>query len=139
MSWRWVAVVLTAFLLANCDGGGLPEKDLSRAVPSRYTLTYRQRQGQVLFSKYCSVCHGDEGRGDGFNAYNLEPHPRDLTDRAYMGLYSRQRLAEVITQGGRGINKSTAMPAWGNTLSPYQVEDLVDYLVLLNLSAGKIE
>ncbi len=139
MSSRWVAIVLTAFLLANCDGERVPKKDLARAVPSRYTLTYSQRQGQVLFSKYCSVCHGDEGRGDGFNAYNLEPHPRDLTDPAYMGLYSRQRLAEVITQGGRGINKSTAMPAWGNTLSPYQVKDLVDYLLLLNLSAGQIE
>jgi len=33
-------------------------------------LTYEQQQGKILYTKYCSVCHGEQGKGDGFNAYN---------------------------------------------------------------------
>ena len=33
-----------------------------------------------------------------------------------------------MTQGGRGMNKSILMPAYGNTLSGEQIVDLVAYL-----------
>jgi mono/diheme cytochrome c family protein len=44
---------------------------------------YNVREGGVLFRHYCAVCHGGEGHGDGFNAYNLDPKPRDLADPAF--------------------------------------------------------
>ncbi len=83
-------------------------------IPS---LSYDQRQGKHLYAKYCAVCHGTEGKGDGFNAFNLDPKPRDFTDARYMNALSDGRLLETISQGGRGVNKSVLMPSWGGRLS----------------------
>jgi mono/diheme cytochrome c family protein len=90
--------------------------------------TYVERSGRQLFSQYCAVCHGIEGRGDGFNAYNLEPRPTDLADSTYMNVISDQALREVITQGGRGSNKSVLMPAYGQTLTSQEIEWLVAFI-----------
>lgn len=91
-------------------------------------LTYGQRKGKLVFEKYCAVCHGSEGKGDGFNAYNLDPRPRDLTDSTYMAALADARLAETIREGGRRFNKSILMPAWGNTLTADQIDDIIAYV-----------
>ncbi len=111
--------------------------DSTSAQPAKATavsLTYEQRQGEVLYSKFCAVCHGTEGKGDGFNAFNLDPHPRDLSDKQYMSAFSRERLYQTIQLGGRGINKSPSMPSWGGRLSKQEIGYLVDYVQSL---AGK--
>jgi len=111
---------------------------VTAAVPDTLMrLTYAERRGMRLFSHYCVVCHGDQGAGDGFNAYNLDPPPRDLTDAAYQDAISDETLKEVVAQGGRGMNKSILMPAYGQTLSREQIEDLVAYLRTLAPSAGR--
>jgi mono/diheme cytochrome c family protein len=93
-----------------------------------FLLSYAQRRGMRVFRHYCVVCHGEEGKGDGFNAYNLDPKPRDLADAKYQDAISDEALTEVVTQGGRGMNKSVLMPAYGKTLSRDQITDLVAYL-----------
>ncbi|MBI2000861.1 MAG: c-type cytochrome [candidate division NC10 bacterium] len=85
-------------------------------------------QGEALYRQYCAVCHGATGEGDGPNAPFLEDdRPRDLTDAKYMGRLTDRDLAEVIRGGGGGVGRSRFMPAWGNTLSPQQVGDVVAY------------
>lgn len=101
----------------------------SVAEKTMVKLTYAQRQGKGLFLHYCSVCHGEGGAGDGFNAFNLAPvRPRDLADQTYMTVISDLRIQEVIREGGRGTRKSVLMPAWGNTLNEAQVQDLVAFI-----------
>src|SRR5438105_7900232 len=39
--------------------------------------------GQRVFARYCAVCHGPDGRGNGPAAPSLIPRPRDFT----LGLY----------------------------------------------------
>lgn len=80
-------------------------------------LTYEQRQGKHVYAKYCTVCHGVEGKGDGFNAFNLDPKPRDFTDSRTMNAMTDARLLETITEGGRGVNRSVLMPSWGGRLT----------------------
>ncbi|MFQ6607339.1 MAG: c-type cytochrome [Fidelibacterota bacterium] len=126
MSSFLILVLLVSW--PGCSYNKIPEKNLSESFVISSKLTYEQQQGAYLYNKYCAVCHGVSGRGDGFNSYNLTPRPRDLSDRDYMKAFSSERLAEVIVQGGRGINKSVIMPAWGNTLKRYQVDYLVDYI-----------
>ncbi len=94
-------------------------------------LTYEQRQGKYLYREYCMVCHGEEGKGDGFNAFNLDPRPRDFTDSTYMNaLGDRQALATVIG-GGRSVNKSPLMPAYGWTLKKDEIRYVVAYVKTL--------
>jgi mono/diheme cytochrome c family protein len=121
--------ILTAFLalllLSQCSSRRGGPQDASHAKDSVTTtdsaaakppvsrvalLTYEERQGKVLFMKYCSVCHGVEGKGDGFNAFNLDPRPRDLSDKQYMSAFAEERLYQTIDLGGRGMNKSPSMP-----------------------------
>ena len=90
--------------------------------------TYEQRQGRHLYAKYCAVCHGTEGKGDGFNAFNLDPRPRDFTDVRFMDAMSDARLMETIIQGGRGVNRSVLMPSWGGRLSTSEVTYVTAYI-----------
>ena len=78
--------------------------------------------------KYCAVCHGEEGKGDGFNAFNLETKPRDFTDARYMNALSDARLLETVSQGGKGVNKSVLMPSWGGRLSKSEQEYIIAYI-----------
>jgi mono/diheme cytochrome c family protein len=120
-TWLTVCILLTACSDKNEKTG--VAQDSVRVVQDSppdekpQLLTYEQRQGKHLYAKYCAVCHGTEGKGDGFNAYNLDPKPRDFTDSQYMDPLSDPRLLETISQGGRGVNKSVLMPSWGGRLS----------------------
>ncbi len=90
--------------------------------------------GRALYTFYCTVCHGMEGKGDGQIAKLLDPKPRNHTDgkgtRPGDGMNDRtdQQLFNAITKGGQGINKSVNMPAWGHIISESSRWDLVAYL-----------
>ncbi len=86
---------------------------------------YEVRLGNVLFQHYCAVCHGALGAGDGFNAYNLSPHPRDLTDPEFQNSLDDRRLADIIRYGGTLRGGSRNMPAWGETLNDHQIRKIV--------------
>jgi mono/diheme cytochrome c family protein len=107
------------------ESGGSPLANLNM---STLKLSYRESRGGRLFDSSCAVCHGPKGEGDGFNAFNLDPRPRDLTDAAYMQAISDQAIREVITQGGRGMNKSILMPAYGQSFTKREIDDLVAFV-----------
>ncbi len=95
---------------------------------SKLILTYRQQKGKRLYDHYCAVCHGTEGAGDGFNAYNLNPRPHDMTKEDYLEGVTDDYLVEAINQGGRGVMRSVLMPSYERTLSRAQIVAIVAYL-----------
>lgn len=134
---RGFSIVLFSILalsLPGCAGEGREEGAEREVVVGAAGemplagLTYQQQQGQRLFAHYCAICHGKSGAGDGFNAWNLDPRPRNLNDPAYQHAVSDVWLAEVITQGGRGVNKSNLMPAWKSTLNKDRIAALVAFI-----------
>lgn len=98
----------------------------------RYTLSYAERSGRRLFRKYCSVCHGKKGEGDGFNSWNLQPRPADLTNSEYFNALSDKRIAEAVREGGAGVQKSSGMPSWGETFSDREIRNIVAYVRVLS-------
>jgi len=87
------------------------------------------QRGEPLFRRYCAVCHGPGGAGNGPNAPFLEEdQPRDLTNSRYVGGLTDEHLYRVTAEGGQAIQGSRFMPPWGRTLSPAQIWDLVAYI-----------
>lgn len=109
-----------------------PEGETAAAPESHGpAISYTLRQGRDLFLHYCATCHGVEGRGDGFNAYSLDPKPRDLTDPDFHGERTDEDLAAIIRTGGGAVGLSTAMPPWGRTLNDRQIAQLVAFVRML--------
>jgi mono/diheme cytochrome c family protein len=95
-------------------------------------------EGKKTFNKYCSPCHGEGGAGDGYNAKNLDPHARDLTDaqEPYMAKLSNQEIYEVIDKGGRGVDLAPTMPTFGKVFSEEEIWNLVAYIRTLHPYKG---
>lgn len=110
---------------------------VSRPVAHRPAeASYELRLGKELFRHYCQTCHGETGAGDGFNSYNLDPRPRDLSDLAFQKRKSDADLADAVRRGGAGVGLSPLMPPWGHTLSARQIDEVILYLRVLQKPAG---
>jgi len=97
------------------------------------------RAGRHLYLKYCSPCHGPKGTGEGYNAENLDPHPQDLTDSedSYMAELTNGQIVEAIRDGGRGIETTPLMPAFGLVLSELEIASLTAYIRTLHPYEGE--
>ncbi len=73
-------------------------------------------------------CHGLTGAGDGFNAFNLDPRPRDLADPALQKSKSNVDLADAIRRGGAGVGLTSLMPPWGHTIDERHINAVVLYI-----------
>jgi cytochrome c oxidase cbb3-type subunit 3 len=84
--------------------------------------------GKDLYEIYCTQCHGVQGNGLGINATSLTVQPRDHTDVGEMSARTDEDLFKAISQGGKAVNKSVLMPAWGRNLSEAEIRDLIAHL-----------
>ncbi|MFQ5869398.1 MAG: c-type cytochrome [Candidatus Zixiibacteriota bacterium] len=84
------------------------------------------------FARYCSVCHGQNGKGNGTIAAALNPRPRDLSDPKYAASHSRLDIYFATMGGGKAVGRSQYMPPWGEVLSEQEIWDLVSYVISLS-------
>jgi mono/diheme cytochrome c family protein len=75
--------------------------------------------GQMLYLKYCSACHGVGGKGDGVVSQAMRPRPTDLTQLAKKagGTFAKADIAGRID--GRETSRvhgDPDMPVWGEVL-----------------------
>lgn len=115
-------------------------------------------EGRKLYGYYCAQCHGEKGQGNGYNATNLDPHPRDLTDslEPYMSELSNEDIFKSVREGVAGAfprhdtavpvkpkseeeedGGSPLMPYWGYTLTEDQVWSLVAYVRTLHENSAE--
>ena len=113
---------------ATVDSAGAIYSAAKLPIPE---LGYNAREGQALYRHYCLNCHGDEGKGDGFNAYNLDPRPRSLADSAFQAQHVDADLLAAIRSGGGAVGLSAGMPPWGRTLNERQIQNVVAYVRML--------
>jgi cbb3-type cytochrome c oxidase subunit III len=83
--------------------------------------------GLQLYQKYCQVCHGAEGDGDGLMTNLMGIMPMDHTNPNETNSLDNEELVESILDGAGKF-----MPAWRGILSQGDVEALVSYIRLLS-------
>lgn len=92
--------------------------------PKVNNLSQAGRIGERLFQDNCAFCHAADGTGKNWIGAFLEPHPRDLTDPAFMGKIDRGHLRRVIRDGLPG----TSMPAWKSVLDDREIDAVITYI-----------
>jgi mono/diheme cytochrome c family protein len=81
--------------------------------------------GAPLYKRYCSGCHGADGRG---GAHTFMPHVGTLTKKDYIELVPDGYLYLVIAEGGVAVGKNSYMPAWKSTLSEQDIKDVIAHI-----------
>ena len=117
-------------LSARPQRRGLPLQIEALAVhrePADPLADARRAAGEV-YRHYCQICHGESGKGDGFNASKLDPRPHDFSDARFWQQTSDERVYYAIAQGGPSVGKSVLMPAWGHTLTEKQIRDVIVFI-----------
>ena len=92
--------------------------------------------GAALYARYCTGCHGPQGKGDGPNARSLPVPPARHASKDAMSARPDDSLYDTIAGGGAIMNRSPRMPAYGTTLSPPQIRALVRHIRSLCQCAG---
>ena len=94
---------------------------------SKHELMGDPELGMELYQKYCRVCHGVEGDGDGIMTNLMGIMPMDHTNPNETESLSNKEISSSILDG-----KNRFMPAWRGVLSQEDVEALVSYIRLLS-------
>lgn len=97
---------------------------LHDVAPKMANPTPLQKQGETLWQQNCAFCHANDGTAKNWIGSFLEPHPRNLTDPAFMTKINRDHLRLVIRNG----LQDTSMPAWGSVLSAEEIDAVIAYI-----------
>jgi len=92
--------------------------------PQLGMLSSDEQAGETLFQQNCAFCHAADGSAKNWIGSFLQPHPRNLSNRAFMATMTRARLKLVIQEGIPG----TTMSSWKAVLSAQQIEQIIDYI-----------
>ncbi|MDP2369630.1 c-type cytochrome [Rhodoferax sp.] len=82
-------------------------------------------RGRSVYSKSCSVCHGEKGDGRSRAQGSLIPAPRDFTAPSARAELSRERMITSVTYG----RPDTAMSGFITQLSKDDINAVVDYIL----------
>ncbi|MES9905702.1 MAG: c-type cytochrome [Sedimenticola sp.] len=94
---------------------------------SKHRLMGDPEVGMPLYHKYCQVCHGEEGGGDGIMTVMMRMKPMDHTNSNETNRMSNEELVSSILDG-----KGKFMPGWRGIISQGDVEALASYIRLLS-------
>ena len=94
---------------------------------AKHDLMGDPETGMQLYQKYCQVCHGESGEGDGIMISLMGISPMDHTNPNETDRLDNDELMRRILDG-----KGRYMPAWRGILSQDDAESLVSYIRLLS-------
>ncbi len=127
-----ILISLISFLFLRFISQAEPPKAPKRDVfletlnKSKHGLSDIELKGSEYYKHYCSICHGEEGHGDGFNAYNLNPRPKNFAE--VIPSVDDKYLYKVISEGTASVGKSALCPPRGLYLERDAIEAIVSYL-----------
>ncbi len=128
-----IILAFTIIVLSCQDDSSHREDQALNAAKEFFRVTnVTVEDSKRLYLHYCSVCHGAEGKGDGFNSYNLDPKPKSFTDSTFLEKADSVYLFNVIEGGGKVVDISAMMPPYGRTLTVKEIEKLAEYVMFLS-------
>jgi hypothetical protein len=92
--------------------------------------------GQVLYARWCSSCHGLDGRGTSRASARLEVPAADLADCRVSSAEPDDLWIAIVRDGGEAYGLSIDMPAFGEGASEDQLREIVRYTKSLCGEAG---
>lgn len=101
---------------------------LADLIRTRFMLpstTEFATEGSQIYAAYCSVCHGDSGKGAQWASAGLSPKPADFTSPQFQTSMTRDHLIQSVSYG----RPETAMTGWKKRLTDKQIETVVDYVI----------
>jgi mono/diheme cytochrome c family protein len=148
--WLVAAMIVAAAMTLSGCGPRKAARHAASADSSFAAITFQrgrppaalaELRGRVVYDRYCAICHGTSGGGDGFNAYNLKSAfnvtPTAFGDSAVFHALSQDTALAMIREGGAAVGRSPAMPPWGKTLTPGEIVDVWQYIRSLAQGAPK--
>ena len=92
-------------------------------------LGYKAMLGEQINQIHCVRCHDSESTPERVSNHdNLEAMPHAFTEGAILNPMSDASLVAIIAHGGVALNKSAAMPPYGDTLTKDEIGALFAYL-----------
>lgn len=80
--------------------------------------------GEKVYTKNCSVCHGDKGNTAYWAKNGLNPPPKDFTSPEAMSDLNKKRMIQSVTHGRPG----TGMMPFSTRLSKDEIEAVVVFI-----------
>jgi len=105
-------ILLAVFLL--CSYFALAQ-DSGTTIKHTTVKPTSAASGKEMYTQYCAVCHGKDGKGGGPAAEALKTPPADLTMLAKNngGKFPSDHVAAVLRGEGGPAHGSKDMPVWG--------------------------
>jgi len=107
----------------------LPNKYVSIQNPLPWTEE-NIREGGILYTKNCAMCHGDAQDGNGLFARAWQPRPANFRDLGTIAQLDENYLYWRIKEGGPGLPKGSieyrsAMPVWDGVLTDDEIWKII--------------
>lgn len=88
------------------------------------------REGGILYTKNCAMCHGDAQDGNGMFARAWQPRPANFRDSGTIAQLDENYLYWRIKEGGPTLPKGSieyrsAMPVWDGVLTDDQIWKII--------------
>lgn len=107
----------------------LPNKYIAVQNPLPWTED-NIREGGILYTKNCAMCHGDAQDGSGLFARAWQPRPANLRDTGTIAQLDENYLYWRIKEGGPALPKGSieyrsAMPVWEGVLTDDEIWKII--------------
>ncbi len=123
----FAVLILAAFVLAACGGGGNAVATLA-PVPAEYAGKTSPlgadaaTAGAEVFKTNCESCHGPQGHGDGPAGVALDPQPKNLA------VLQQQAGDDYLYWRINTGKEGTSMVAWKGVLTDEQIWQAIAFI-----------
>ncbi len=126
MTRSWASGLVALVVVAGCRAVPPPAKDAVQEAFRDDALSAQEARGHRVFRQRCATCHGPQGRGDGQNAYNLQPPPPDFQES--LAKVPRADRKRIIEGGTAALGRSPMCPPRGRAVDEDDVDALLAWL-----------